>query len=80
MILGAEDEVRQDALQRRQAQKHRWYAIWGGFVYVRYGRVKDRYDKLEDKTQYIPSSYKLYMDNIDFRQKLVGEVVKLTIY
>ncbi len=42
--------------------------------------VKERYDKWEDKTQYIPSSYKLYMDNIDFRQKLVGEVVKLTIF
>ena len=40
MILGAEDEVRQDALQRRQAQKRRWYAIWGEFVYVRYGIKK----------------------------------------
>lgn len=42
--------------------------------------VKERYDKWEDKTEYIPSSYKFYMDNIDFRQKLVGDVVALTIF
>lgn len=42
--------------------------------------VQERYDKWEDKSSYIPSAYKFYIDNIDFRQKLVGEVVKLTIF
>ncbi len=42
--------------------------------------VKERYDKFDDKTQYIPSSYKLYMDKIDIRDRLVGEVVRLTVF
>ncbi len=42
--------------------------------------VKERYDKHVDKTSYIPSAYKLYMDKIDLRDRLVGEVVKLTIF
>ena len=42
--------------------------------------VQERYDKQEDKTQYIPTAYKFYMDNIDFRQKPVGDVVALTIF
>ena len=42
--------------------------------------VQERYDKWEDKSSYIPSAYKFYIDNIDFRQKLVGDVVELTIF
>jgi len=42
--------------------------------------VKERLEKYEDKTQYIPSSYQKYIDNIDIRQRLIGEVVKLTIF
>ncbi len=42
--------------------------------------VKERYDKYENKSTYIPSSYKKYIDMIDIRARLVGEVVKLTIF
>lgn len=42
--------------------------------------VRERLEKYEDKTQYIPSSYQKYIDNIDIRQRLVGDVVKLTIF
>ncbi len=42
--------------------------------------VKERYDKWENKNDYIPTAYKFYMDNIDFRQKLIGDVVELTIF
>lgn len=42
--------------------------------------VKERYDKIQDKSSYIPRAYKKYMEEIDIRPRLVGEVVKLTIF
>ena len=42
--------------------------------------VQERLDKRADKDDYISRAYKLYIDKIDIRDRLIGEMVKLTIF
>ena len=37
-------------------------------------------EEYEDKTEYIPSAYADYIENVDKYSKLMGEIVKLTVF
>ncbi|MBQ4527968.1 MAG: hypothetical protein II998_07845 [Clostridia bacterium] len=42
--------------------------------------AKERYDECEDKTTFIPTAYLDYIENIDNRSRMLGEIAKLTIF
>lgn len=42
--------------------------------------VKEWYERHEDKTEFIPTAYLDYIENIDKYDKLCGEIVKLTTF
>lgn len=40
----------------------------------------EKYEKCEDKTTFVPRSYLDYAENIDKRQKMLGDMIKLTVF
>ncbi|MBQ4630366.1 MAG: hypothetical protein IJB70_05225 [Clostridia bacterium] len=42
--------------------------------------AKERYDEAEDKSLFIPSAYLSYIENIDNRFRMKGDIAKLTIF
>ncbi len=42
--------------------------------------AREKYEKIEDKTTFVPQAYLSYIENIDNRDHFLGEVIKLTLF
>lgn len=52
----------------------------GASLEERKALAREKYEEIENKTTFIPLAYLDYIENIEFRDKMRGEVVKRTIF